>query len=299
MFDKIYSNGCSFMWGHHHNNPWYFKYFEETKDIDISKFLEECKNHNQQKENTQYTNPNVFQPFNEFDWVRVKYNYANRVAEGFGVELINESIFGGSLHRLIRKTTTYIIETSDEDLQSTLFLLELPPAGRGEMYFENQNRYVNFAGDIDFDFIKKENFELIQNWYEKSFNLQIDIFSEFQKLYLLINLLKSKNIQYIFVQTNHRIEELNSLPTKYGNKNSFVKIQNEINNNSVKFITSQGNTYDLVHWFTNVYKTTFSNDTNGMCKDGHNSIKGSRVIAEQIIKCIKKKYFLNLINENK
>jgi hypothetical protein len=44
MFDKIYSNGCSFMWGHHHNNPWYFKYFEETKDIDISKFLEDSGN---------------------------------------------------------------------------------------------------------------------------------------------------------------------------------------------------------------------------------------------------------------
>ena len=31
-FEKIYSNGCSFMWGHHHNNPWYFEFFEDTKN---------------------------------------------------------------------------------------------------------------------------------------------------------------------------------------------------------------------------------------------------------------------------
>jgi hypothetical protein len=120
LFNKIYANGCSFIWGHNHNNPWYFKYFDETKDIDITEFLEECKNHNQGQENTQYTNPNVFKPFNEFDWVRQKYNYANRVAEEFDVELINESVFGGSLHRLIRKTVSYIMNTEDEDLKSKL-----------------------------------------------------------------------------------------------------------------------------------------------------------------------------------
>jgi hypothetical protein len=286
LFNKIYANGCSFIWGHNHNNPWYFKYFDETKDIDISEFLEECKNHNQGQENTQYTNPNVFKPFNEFDWVRVKYNYANRVAQEFGVELINESVFGGSLHRLIRKTVSYIMNTEDEDLKSTLFVLELPPVGRGEMYFENQKRYCNFVGNDNFDFIDNSNFELIQNWYEKSFDLQVDIASEFQKLYLLINLLKLKNINYIFVQTNNRLGELNSLDPKYGNIETFEKIQSDINQHSVKF----DETYDLVHWFSRDQKATFSDDTEGISFDGHNSIRGSKLISEKVINYIKNKF---------
>ena len=286
LFNKIYANGCSFIWGHNHNNPWYFKYFDETKDIDISEFLEECKNHHQGQENTQYTNPNVFKPFNEFNWVREKYNYANRVAEELNVELINESVFGGSLHRLFRKTVSYIMNTSDEDLKSTLFLLELPPVGRGEMYFESQKRYCNFVGNDNFDFIENDNFELVQNWYDKSFDLQIDIASEFQKLYLLINLLKSKNIKYVFVQTNNRLHELNSLNPKYGNIETFRQIQNDISDYSVKF----DETYDLVQWFSRDKKATFSDDTEGISFDGHNSIRGSKLIAEVVTNYIKNKF---------
>ena len=73
QFDKIYANGCSFMWGHHHNNPWYFKFFEETKDIDISNFLEETKKHNQQKENTQYTNIWWFNSQNNKKNIKIYY----------------------------------------------------------------------------------------------------------------------------------------------------------------------------------------------------------------------------------
>jgi hypothetical protein len=285
-FDKIYGNGCSFMWGHHHNNPWYFEYFEETSNIDISSFREECKNHSQQKENTQYTNPNVFQPFNQFDWVREKYNYINRISENFNLQLINESIFGGSLHRLIRKTVHYIMTTPDEELNSTLFVLELPPEGRGELYFESQKRYCNFAGSDNFDFIENDNFELIKTLYQKSFDLKIDIANEFQKLYLLINLLKSKNIKYIFIQTTNRLRDLDSLNKKYGNIDSFLKIQNDITKHSVKF----EETYDLVHWFGSEQKAKFSDDTSGISFDGHNSIRGSKLIADQIIKHIKNNF---------
>jgi hypothetical protein len=285
-FNKIYANGCSFMWGHHHNNPWYFKYFEETSNIDISSFEEESKKHKWQQENTQYTNPNVFQPFNEFNWVREKYNYINRVSENLNIELINESIFGGSLHRVIRKAVHYIMTTSDEELNSTLFVLEIPPGGRGELYFESQSRYCNFAGNDNFDFIESDNFQLVKTLYEKSFDSKIDIASEFQKLYLLINLLKSKNIKYLFIQTSNRLNGLNSLNKKYGNIDSFIKIQKHITENSVKF----DETYDLVHWFSTEQKAKFSDDTNGISFDGHNSIRGSKLISEQIINHIKNNF---------
>jgi hypothetical protein len=293
MFDKIYSNGCSFMWGHHHNNPWYFKYFEETKDIDISKFLEESKKHNQQKENTQYTNPNVFQPFNDYDWVREKYNYASRVADGLGIQLINESIFGGSFNRVIRKTVKYIIENTEEHLKSTLFLIEIPPSGRNEMYFCNENRYVNFAGDNNFDFIKPENFDFIVEWYEKSFEENIHLISEYQQWYLLLNLFISKNIKFKFIQTDDKtygLKNMNKTHSKYGSFEKLNKIQKEINKNSVKFETNHGGTYHVTHWYGNICKAKFSDDTNGISLDGHNSIRGSKLIADQIINDIKNNF---------
>jgi hypothetical protein len=290
MFDRIYANGCSFIWGHNHNNPWYFKYFDETKDVDITAFLEECKKHNQSQENTQYTNPNVFKPFNDFDWVREKYNYAARVANDLEIEIVNQSIFGGSTHRMFRKTVQYIIKNTDEHLQKTLFLIEIPPIGRGEMYFCNQERYVNFVGNDNFDFIEEDNFDFIQQWYDKSFDLKVEIMSEYQKLYLLLNLFKSKNIKFVIVQTNNRINELDESTSKYGSFEKFKEIQNEINNNSVMFRTDNGTTYDLVHWFSREKKAQFSDDTEGVSFDGHNSIRGSKLISEEILNHIKNNF---------
>ena len=70
------------------------------------------------------------------------------------------------------------------------------------MYFCNQNRYVNFAGDNNFDFVKPENFNFIIDWYEKSFEEGIHLISEYQQWYLLLNLFISKNIQFKFIQTD-------------------------------------------------------------------------------------------------
>jgi hypothetical protein len=289
QFDKIYSNGCSFMWGHHHNNPWYFKYFEETKDIDIQDFLDECLLHRHKMENTQYTNPNVFKPFNQFDWVREKYNYASRVAEYFNVPIINESIFGGSLHRVIRKTLKYIIETPDEELKSTLFILEIPPPGRQEMYFCNQPegaRYCNFTQSEDnFDFITDENFKTTREYYKNSFEFNIDVIEEFIKLYCLINLFKTKNINYIFLQSDlGRFQIIDRNNTgRYLNYDKMVEIQNDINKHSIKFDES----YDFVHWFGVEKKATFKHDCPDISFDGHNSIRGSKLIADYIINYIK------------
>jgi len=288
-FDIIYANGCSFMWGHHHNNPWLFKFFEETKDIDITEFLEESKKHSWQKENTHYTNPNVFKPFNEFDWVREKYNYANRVADHFGVNIVNESIFGGSLHRALRKSLKYIIEHSDEELSNTLFMIEIPPPGRQEMWFCDQNRYCNFTQrDDNFDFIKEDNFEFTREYYKRSFEFNIDVIEEFTKLYSLINLFKSKNINYIFIQTDmSRFQIINrNNTTKYLSFDKIKKIQNDINQHSIKFDDS----YDVNHWFSIKKRATFKDDCPDVCFDGHNSIRGSRLISEEIINYIKNNF---------
>lgn len=293
MFTKIYSNGCSFMWGHHHNNPWLFKYFEETKDIDISSFLEECKKHKQGEENTHYTNPNVFNPFNEFDWVREKFNYTSLVAKNYEVEFVNESIFGGSLNRLFRKTVNYIINSEKSELKNTLFLLEIPPVGRNEMYFVNQNRYCNFvSGDDNFDFVEESNFKYTREFYEKCFDLEISAKDEFSKLFILIQLFKSYDINYVFIQTNNRLHCIDKNSNKYLNYDECSNIQSIIDEKSVKFFIDPSlptyhpvenqYSYDLV-WWIREQKYTFKDGTDGISFDGHNSILGSKKISEQII----------------
>jgi hypothetical protein len=277
------------MWGHHHNNPWYFEYFEETKDIDISEFKNECKNHSIQKENTHYTNQNVFNPFNEFDWVREKYNYASRIAQHFGVEFINESIFGGSLDRLYRKTINYIINSDSEDLKNTLFILEIPPMGRNEMYFTNQNRYCNFtSGNDNFDFINDDNFEFIKKYNDKCLDVEVIAKNELSKIYTLIQLFESKGISYIFIQTDDRFTAIPKQSNKYIEYKNARKIQQKINNHSVQFILNNQNQpdyYDIASWIRES-KSTFRDHTNGFSFDGHNSIDGSKKIAEQIINYI-------------
>lgn len=293
MFKKIYSNGCSFMWGHHHNNPWYFEFFEETKDIDISEFKNDCKKRKLMgfnSENTQYTNPNVFKPFNEFDWVREKFNYPNRIAEFFGVELTNESIFGGSLNRLYRKTLNYIINANKEDLKNTLFLLEIPPIGRNEIYFLNQERYCNFvSNDDNFDFIEEDNFKYTREFYKKSFDMHISAKDELAKLFTLIDLFKFYNVKYVFIQTDSRINLIPTNDNRYLNYQQCYNIQKHIDDNSVKFYCKNKNNYntDIVSWIRDE-KCMFSDDTNGLSFDGHNSINGSKKISEQIIDYINK-----------
>ena len=79
---------------------------------------------------------------------------------------------------------------------------------------------------------------------------------------------------------------MNSLNEKYGNIDSFLKIQTDINKHSVKF----DQTYDLHHWFSIDKKAKFSDDTNGISLDGHNSIRGSKLISQQLINHIKNNF---------
>jgi hypothetical protein len=293
MFKRIYSNGCSFMWGHHHNNPWYFEFFDETNKIDISKFKDECKKHSIQNENNEYTNPNVFKPFNDFDWVRKKYNYANVIAENYKVDLINESIFGGSLDRVIRKTINYIINSDKNELKETLFLIEIPPVGRGELYFCEQNRYGNFtSGEDNFDFLTEQSFKQTRKFFENNFDLENESKKDLKNLFILLSLFDLYNSKCIFIQTDNRLHAVTKSNEKYLSYEKCVEIQTKVNSNSVKFYISKNNEkyhpvenyycYDLVHWIREE-KITFKNHTNNLSLDGHNSILGSKKIAEQII----------------
>ena len=78
--------------------------------------------------------------------------------------------------------------------------------------------------------------------------------------------------------------------SKYASFEKLIQIQKEINKNSIKFETNEDGTYHMTHWFSNISKAKFSDDTEGISFDGHNSIRGSKLIAEQIVKYIKNNF---------
>jgi hypothetical protein len=120
------------MWGVGHNNPDIFQFFDETKHIDTS-------------HGTHYEGKTLF---NNYDWVRKQFNIAGRLKEYYNVPVIDESIYGGSLQRVVRKTYNWILN-NDDKVKDTLFILEWPIGIRNEIYIPLQKRYVNYTANFD------------------------------------------------------------------------------------------------------------------------------------------------------
>ncbi len=280
-FKHIYSNGCSFMWGHGFNDSRCFKYFDETKDIDIN------------QPNLTGKDENYF--FNRFDWVREKYNFPNRIAEYYGVTLDNESIFGGSLQRVVRKTYSWIFNNT-EKAKDTLFILEWPIGCRGEYFSNFHNRCINYNSSLhNFDFVDSDEWDFFANKFlPKYLNPDLQGLLDLQSLIGLCSYLDNQNLKYIIIIDEYplgiwwdKIKQY--IPNSNNATNIFDKI---IKPNVVKFYSEkeQKETYGLVTYYFHYELADFTHDTNSVIDDGHNSIRGARLIAEQIIKNIDKKY---------
>ncbi len=280
-FKHIYSNGCSFMWGHGFNDSRCFKYFDETKDIDIN------------QPNLTGKDENYF--FNRFDWVREKYNFPNRIAEYYGVTLDNESIFGGSLQRVVRKTYSWIFNNT-EKAKDTLFILEWPIGCRGEYFSNFHNRCINYNSSLhNFDFVDSDEWDFFANKFlPKYLNPDLQGLLDLQSLIGLCSYLDNQNLKYIIIIDEYplgiwwdKIKQY--IPNSNNATNIFDKI---IKPNIAKFYSEkeQKETYGLVTYYFHYELADFTHDTNSVIDDGHNSIRGARLIAEQIIKNIDKKY---------
>lgn len=273
-YNKLYSNGCSYMWGHGHNNADIFHLFDETKDIDTTQKMV-------------YDN-NSF--FNNYDWVRKKFQYPKLVADHFGLELIDESIYGGSFQRVFRKTMQYILKT--KDISDTIFLLEWPNGSRSEFYSNYDKRFINLTAKRDnFDNVDEDDFGTAGAWYARFFDANIFEFNEIMMGVTLKSFIESKGGLVVFALCDNlefcwKHDDLRLLQ-KYTTEDDLTDfIHNEIYTNSVLFSKGLNKTMNLVYYYLHLEKSAFKYDTNGIFKDEHNSFRGSRLIADNIIKHI-------------
>ena len=280
-FKKIYLNGCSFMWGMNHSNPDMFSYFEETKDIDISHGVH-WNGHTQ---------------FNNYDWVREKYNIAGRLREHYtDKEIIDQSIYGGSLQRVIRKTYNWIINNY-EAAGETLFILEWPVGVRNEIYIPIQNRYVNYTSNFDnFDGMDQYIHRLMINEFAPNFFSEgIHFIEDLHSIIGLLSFIKQARGKYLILLDEFPIENYSDETLKYINENRIKNILNEfVYPHIIRFNhTEKQNIKSLIEYYRDYEKATFTNDTRGRLQDDHNSLRGTKLITEQIIKNIKNSYETN------
>ena len=273
QFKTIYLNGCSFMWGVGHSNPSVFKYFEETKHIDAS--------------HGEHFNGKTL--FNNYDWVRQDVNISGRLKKHYdGLALIDESIYGGSLKRVVRKTYNWIFN-NDKQAKETLFILEWPIGVRNEMYIPLQKRYVNYTANFDnFDNIDPYLHRLMINEIAPNFFADgVAFLEDLQAFVGLLSYIKSIGANYLILLDEFPFDNIPDETISYVNKH---QIKNILNNiivpNAVIFEKDGKKTRSMIEYYREFENATFTLDTMGELIDDHNSIRASKLITEQIIKNI-------------
>lgn len=273
-YNKLYSNGCSYMWGHGHNNADIFHLFDETKNIDTSEKMVYEKN----------------SFFNNYDWVRKKFQYPKLVANHFDLELIDESIYGGSFQRVFRKTMQYILK--ENDISDTIFLLEWPNGSRSEFWSNTSKRFINLTAMRDnFDNVDFDDFGQAGNWYYRFYDPNIFQINEIFMGLTLKNYIESLGGLVVFCLCDNLEfcfkHDTKNVVSKYINEDDLhEKLEKEIYTNCVLFEKGLNKNYNLIYYYLHLEKSAFKYDTNGIFKDEHNSFRGSRLIADNIIKHI-------------
>jgi hypothetical protein len=256
IFNKIYSNGCSFSCGGGFNYDVVRKQYRDILNIDI-------ENH-------------------------IEYSYPNVMAKALNVDIYNDAQSGGSLNRIIRRTYQYIYD-NQLDLKDTLFILEIPPGWRDEIYSNKLDRFMNVTwGTIKFpdddltDIIngnnisdmKKVHSDLVSSFYNFT-NTDIEIKKSMNNFLGLLSFMKLQNIKFIIIDNA-----------------GFQMFLQSINyTNDFDFVWFEGK--QMYIWFMES-KLTISDEL-GIQSDGHASIEGNVKIAEIILKYLSKIYPLKLI----
>lgn len=268
------------MWGVGHSNPSVFKYFEETKNIDTSHI-------------EYFTGKTLF---NNYDWVRQDINISGRLKKHYNdFKIIDESIYGGSLQRVVRKTYNWIFN-NDKQAKETLFILEWPIGVRNEIYIPLQQRYVNYTANFDnFDNIDPYLHRLMINEIAPNFFSGGIAFSEdLQSFVGLLSYIKSIGGQYLILLDEFPFDSISEETTKYVSAHQIKNILNDvIVSNAVVFTKDDKTTRSMIEYYREYENATFTLDTENELVDDHNSIRGSRLIVEQLIRNIKNKYEIN------
>lgn len=141
----------------------------------------------------------------------ISNSYPNIICKTNNLNIVNESIPGGSSNRMIRKVYDYL-HNNQSQVKSTLFLIEIPPTWRDEFYSNTLDKMVN----VTWGFLKNDNddtFESngyskeetsmikndIKNYFTKFINIDIEIKKTMNNLLGLLSYFKLNNIQYVII----------------------------------------------------------------------------------------------------
>jgi hypothetical protein len=255
-FNKIYANGCSFSCAGGFNYEVVRKQYKDILNIDTENYIE--------------------------------YAYPNVVAKSLNADIYNDAQSGGSLNRIIRRTYQYIYD-NQTDLKNTLFMLEIPPGWRDEIYSNKLDRFMNITwGTIKFPDddltditngnnimdMKKVHAELVSSFYNFT-NTDIEIKKSMNNFLGLLSFMKLQDIKFIIIDNAGFQVFLNSINYK----------------NDFDFVWFEGRQMYL--WFMESGLTI--SDELGIQSDGHAGIEGNKKIAEIILKYLSKMYPLKLI----
>jgi hypothetical protein len=218
------------------------------------------------------------------------YGYANLIAKHYNLEIINESIPGGSTNRLIRKTYEYIHANVDK-INETIFILELPPGWRDEFYSNVLNRTINLTCGLiyspDTDLTEVANgyppgdvkmfYNEFLNYFQNFVDFPFEDMKTCNNLVGLLSFIKLKNLKYILIDGIGFEKYLTNKHLQIDEYN-FCKFDSE---------------YLMYRWFVN-NKLTISDEL-GIQIDGHAGVLGNKKISDIVIKYIKKIYPKTLI----
>lgn len=141
----------------------------------------------------------------------ISNSYPNIICKINNLTIVNESIPGGSVNRMIRKVYDYL-HNNQSQVKSTLFLLEIPPCWRDEFYSNTLDKMIN----VTWGFLKNDNddtFESngytkeetsiikndIKNYFTKFINIDVEIKKTMNNILGLLSYFKLNNIQYAIV----------------------------------------------------------------------------------------------------
>jgi hypothetical protein len=260
-FDTIYANGCSFTCAGGLN-------FQSVRDL-YKKVL----------------NMNLNEDY-------LQYSYPNLIAKELKLNIINEAFHGGSINRLIRKTYQYVYD-NQSSVNKTLFILELPPMWRDEIYSNRFDRLMNItwgtikfpnkdltdvAAGYDAGDVQKISKDL-QSYFYNFVNTDFEYKKSMNNLLGLISFLKVKTNNLILID-NTFFEE-------------FLKTNNIKHDfNFVNFDNIQ-----MQEWFIKNKLTI--NDELHVNIDGHAGIVGNELIANVVLKYLIKNNFISKIDSIK
>jgi len=215
--------------------------------------------------------------------------YPTIVGKHFNVPVVNEGDFGGSVHRLLRLTYDYIFKNIN-DLNDTLFIIEIPPGWREEVYSNELKRMVNmtignilspddptdFAGGHDKKDLHKIH-KVISSYFEAFVDYDLELDKWMRGILGLLSYFKLNNLKYILIDT--------------GDFQHFLfrnKVKGDYN-----YIWFEGpnwpyNTTPMTHWL-NEQKLLIKDETNGLATDEHMGIEAHKIVANHIINYVNEK----------